>query len=259
MKKITSRENPQYRHLLALARSGKARREHRQILLDGPRLVEAYAAAYGPGAITLVVRASSVPEFTARLSAARDYCVVADGLFNALTPVDAPVGVLAVAPLPTPPARDGTGLVAFLDGIQDPGNLGAILRSAAAAGASHAVLSADCADPWSPKCLRGGMGAQFALSLQDHRDLPTEVRSFCGAVLAADPRAAQSLFEAEIGPDPIAVVVGGEGKGVSPEVLALCTQRLQIPMAPGIESLNAGVAAALLFYEWRRRRRPDAG
>jgi TrmH family RNA methyltransferase len=255
MKKITSRDNPDFRQLLRLARSGKARRAAGQILLDGTHLIDAYVAAFGAAGITLVARASALDSVETRrwTLAGEPALVLADGLFNDLSPVETPTGVLALAPIPRQPGQAGAGFTVFLDGVQDPGNLGAILRSAAAAGAACAVLSPQCADPWSPKCLRGGMGAQFVLAVQDHQDLIASIRAFPGRVLAADSQAATALFEVDLS-GTVGFVVGAEGLGISEPVLAVCTGRVRIPMARGIESLNASAAATLLFYEWRRTR-----
>ena len=126
------------------------------------------------------------------------------------------------------------------------------MRSAAAAGAQAVALSAQCADPWSPRCLRGGMGAHFLLSIADHQNLPAAIRRFPGRVLGASAQAEVNLFKVDL-TGPVAFAVGAEGKGITPEVLAVCAGLVRIPMAPGVESLNAAAAATLLFYEWRRR------
>jgi RNA methyltransferase, TrmH family len=259
MKKITSRDNPDYRRLLRLASSGRTRRSLGQILLDGEHLVDAYAQAYGIASLALVIRASSFEsaEVQRRLSNAGASLILADGLFNELSPVDSPAGILAAARMPPDRQPSASGFTVLIDGVQDPGNLGAILRSAAAAGAGSVLLSPQCADVWSPKCLRGGMGAQFVLAMQEQQNLVATAERLSGRMVAADPRAMTSLFEADLA-DPVAFVVGGEGRGVSPELLALSAQRVRIPMEAGIESLNAGAAATLLFYEWRRRK-ADAG
>jgi TrmH family RNA methyltransferase len=255
LKKITSRDNPDYRRLLRLASSGRTRRSLGQILLDGEHLIDAYAQAYGPASLVLVARMSSLESAPVqrRLADFGAALILADGLFNELSPVDSPTGLLAVAGMPPSRQPSASGFTVLIDGVQDPGNLGAILRSAAAAGAGSVLLSAQCADVWSPKCLRGAMGAQFVLALQEQQDLVTAAGRLSARLVAADPRATAVLFEADLA-DPIAFVVGAEGRGVSPELLALSTQRVRIPMLPGIESLNAAAAATLLFYEWRRRR-----
>lgn len=258
MNPLTSRDNPRYRRLARLLRDPRARREQRRIVLDGVHLLDAYAQHFGLNAAELVLRASSAdePEFARWIAAVAParMCVLADPLFDAFAPVDAPTGVLAIVPTPDAEAAAHDGFSVLLDGIQDPGNLGAILRSAAAAGAREVFLSAQCADPWSPRCLRGGMGGHFVLAIHDRQELLSVAPRLAPRLVAADPTGAQSLFDAPLAND-VAFLIGGEGKGIAPELLAHATQCVRIPMATGIESLNAATAATLLFYEWRRRHR----
>lgn len=180
--------------------------------------------------------------------------VLSDALFKQISPVDTPTGLLAVVPIPksrvTPASSEG--FTVFIDGVQNPGNLGAILRSAAAAGGTAALLSSHCADPWSPRCLRGGMGGHFRIRLEERVDLVQAAAAFKGRFVAADAHGDRSLFEADLGGE-VGFVVGGEGQGISTTLLRLADQRIRIPMAAGIESLNAAAVATLLFYEWHRR------
>src|SRR5262245_52344446 len=158
MKQIASRENPAYKFIGRLVRSRRARREQGMIVLDGVHLVCNYLERFGAAGLTLVIRKSASQHSEIKVLAERATCVLmSDSLFDRVAPVQSPVGVLAMAPLPKVSAPDGPGFQVLLDGIQHPGNVGAILRTAAAASALGAHLSKDCADPWSPKCLRGGM------------------------------------------------------------------------------------------------------
>ena len=179
--------------------------------------------------------------------------LISDRLFDAAAAVENPTGIIAVAPI-VACAEDsaGNGLLVLVDGVQDPGNLGSILRSAAAAGASAAWVSEGSADPWSPKCLRGGMGAQFRLPIRIRVDLPAAAAAIRHRVLVADGAAGDSVYTADLS-GPVAIAIGAEGRGVSPGLLALAHGRLRIPMEPGLESLNAAAAAAVVFFEWRRR------
>jgi TrmH family RNA methyltransferase len=260
VKRVASRDNAHFRRLWRLANVGKERRGSGQMLLDGAHLIEAYTAVFGPADLQLVVRSSVAETATAGYPAGLDPIILADALFDEIAPVETPTGLLGVAPIPISPVAtaeaERPGFNVFLDGIQDPGNLGAVLRSAAAAGASEAFLSAQCADPWSPKCLRGGMGAHFHLRLHDRVDLPEAARGFPGRLLAADSHGGRCLFEADVGGD-IGFILGGEGQGISAPMLAMAAERVHIPMADGVESLNIAAAATLLFYEWRRHRAPD--
>jgi TrmH family RNA methyltransferase len=260
VKRITSRENSEFRRLRQLARSSRERRSSGHLLLDGEHLIEAYGAAFGYHRMQVVLSVSRAGDYT-RWSARTqvDPVVLSDALFDQVSPVETPTGVLAVAQTPQSPGRlpDTQSFAVLVDGVQDPGNLGAILRSAAAAGAGRVLLSADCAEPWSPKCLRGGMGAQFLLDIADRADLPAAARAFPGQLVAAHSRGDQSLFQADLR-GTIGFVLGGEGKGVSSELLALSQVHLRIPMRPGVESLNVAAAASVLFYEWFRQRGTNA-
>lgn len=257
MKHITSRDNPEYRRLSRLAQNAADRRETGLMVLDGIHLVEGYLAAFGSERMELFVRESAVdnPEIQALMrTGAGRAMLLSDRLFDAAAPVETPTGVLGVAPVATLRSDEcgGDGLLVLVDGVQDPGNLGSILRSAAAAGASAAWVSEGSADPWSPKCLRGGMGAQFRLPIRIRVDLPAAAGAIRHRVLVADGAAGDSVYTADLS-GPVAIAIGAEGRGVSPGLLALAHGRLRIPMEPGLESLNAAAAAAVVFFEWRRR------
>ena len=253
MKQITSKDNSQYKLLLRLVRSPHARREHNRIVLDGVHLVQAYLAAFGSAGIQLFVKASATDHAqVSALAANADAVMVSDALFDRAAPVETPVGILALASIPQVPAGEA-GFAVLLDGIQDPGNLGAVLRAAAATGARSAHLSRSCADPWSPKALRGGMGAQFVLNTQQHDNLRDAALRLDIPLIAAAVDAETSLFDADL-PDSIGFIIGAEGAGVSPDLMALASQRVRIPMRAGVESLNVAGAAAVIFYEWLKRR-----
>ncbi|MBK8017462.1 MAG: RNA methyltransferase [Betaproteobacteria bacterium] len=257
MKRILSRDNPLFRHLSKLADSPRYRREHGTIVLDGEHLIEAYFTAFGPGGMELIVREGmeNRPVTMGWLERGWDEAPVifSQNLFDALSPVTTPSGLLAFAPIPSIPVTEGSsGFSVLADGLQDPGNLGALIRSAAAAGGHEVVLSSGCADPWSPRSLRGGMGGQFVIRIGEDVDLVQQAREFSGAVVVADADGDTCLFDAEL-PRHCAFVIGAEGRGVSPALRSCAHVVVRIPMARGIESLNVTAAATMLFYEWRRR------
>lgn len=256
---LTSAANPRYRQLLRLAESGRARREQAQVLLEGAHLVCAYRERWGSRDMELVVKdsARSHPEVL-RACAGASPLLLADALFDALVPVTTPLGVLACVPMPALPQPARPQCLLLLDGIQDPGNLGTLLRTGVAAGADAAWLSPACADAWSPRCLRGGMGAQLVLPLRVRAPLPTLLGDFAGSVISLEAGAAHTIYEADLR-GACAFVLGGEGAGVSAALQALATQRLRIPMAAGMESLNVAAAAAVALFERSRQRlRPPA-
>ena len=253
---ISSHDNPIFKRLKKLAESARARREARMTLLDGEHLLAAYLDAGGQP--HTLVRAASfdagkLAHLTARCSQAKAI-VLPDALFAELAPVVTPSGVLAEAAWLNPPAIDAIPLVIVLEDIQDPGNLGAMLRTGAAAGATLAVLSKGCHDPWSPKALRGGQGAQFVLPLQQGADLVAWLNAFAGKSIAL-ALAEDSDFYALDLRGPLALIAGNEGAGLSEAVCGAATLRAHIPMAGRIESLNASAALAVAVFEAVRQRR----
>ena len=261
---ITSRDNPVFKRVKKLADSARARREARMTLLDSAHLIEAYLDAGGQPHTLL--RAASCPTervngWVTRCLAAKNL-VLPDALFAELTPVATPTGVLAEAAWLGPPAIDTTPLVIVLEHIQDPGNLGAMLRSGAAAGATLAVLSADCHDAWSPKALRGGQGAQFVLPMQLDVDLPGWLNGFAGASVALtldETSGTEQDFYRMDFTGPTAFIVGNEGAGLSTSVINAASARARIPMPGKVESLNAAAAVAVASFEAVRQRAAQAG
>ncbi|HEX7972239.1 MAG TPA: RNA methyltransferase [Thiobacillus sp.] len=252
---ISSRDNPIFKRLKKLAESARARREARMTLLDGEHLLAAYLDAGGQP--HTLVRAASfgadrLAQFAMRCPHAKAL-VVPDALLAELVPVATPTGMLAEAAWLNPPAIDTTPLVIVLEDIQDPGNLGAMLRSAAAAGATLAVLSKGCHDPWSPKALRGGQGAQFVLPLLSGIDLAAWLARFEGERLALALGEGNTLYAHPLR-GPVALIVGNEGAGLSQAVRDAASASVQIPMRGKIESLNAAAALAVAVFEAARQR-----
>lgn len=253
---ITSRDNPIFKRLKKLAESARARREAQMTLLDGEHLLDAYLDAGGqPHTLVRAVSfdAERFEQLAARCSHVKRI-QLPDALFAELAPVATPTGVLAEAAWLTPPAFDAIPLVIVLEDIQDPGNLGAMLRTAAAAGATLAVLSKGCHDPWSPKALRGGQGAQFVLPMQQGADLVAWLNVFTGRSVALALAEDSDFYALDLG-GPLALIAGNEGAGLSAAVSGAATLRAHIPMAGRIESLNASAALAVAVFEAVRQRR----
>ena len=255
VKAISSRDNPGYKEWLALASDRRARRKSGSTLLDGPHLLQAALEA-GVVIRKLVfsetAAASALAVWCQRLPEAPAY-VLPDVLFNALAPVETPVGVAGVIDIP--PTRDSNpaDCIVLLENIQDPGNLGAMLRVAAAAGVDAVHLSQGCCDAWSPKCLRGGQGAHFQLDIHENVDLPVLAQDFGGPVYAASLGASASLFDLDLR-GPVGFAFGNEGAGLSTQ-LCDAAQPFIIPMPGKVESLNVATAAAVCLFERVRQRR----
>lgn len=252
---ITSRDNPIFKRLKKLAESARARREAQMTLLDGEHLLAAYLDAGGQP--HTLVRAASFDagqfeQWAARCPGAKAIALP-DALFDELTPVSNPTGLLGEAAWLSPVSPQTTPLVLVLEDIQDPGNLGSMLRTGAAAGATLAVLSKGCHDPWSPKALRGGQGAQFVLPIACGVDVVEWCAQFKGQSLALALAEERSVFSSDL-TGPLAFIVGNEGAGLSDDVRAAATATVQIPMPGKMESLNASAALAIAVFEAVRQR-----
>lgn len=255
-KRIVSRDNPGWRAGVALAGSARERKRQGRALLEGIHLCQAWQQWQG-GFDTLIVSDAALAdaEVGALLDApAERIWHVTDALFKELSQLDHGIGVAAIVPTPAPdwPARIDDDCV-YLDRLQDPGNVGTILRTCAAVGIGRVVLAPGSAACWSPKVLRAGMGAHFALSIHEGVDW-AGLRAACALTATATAlQGAAPLFDTDLRA-PRVWVFGNEGAGIDPAILAGDVQRVAIPQQPGIESLNVSSAAAVCLYEqWRQR------
>jgi TrmH family RNA methyltransferase len=258
IKRIASRDNASYKSLAKLAASSRARRESRAALLDGPHLVEAFRASGGT-AEALVASESGYARAELRqlfdATPARTRVLLADRLFDTLAQVATPTGILAVVRTPeAQPLPAALETCLLLEGIQDPGNLGSILRTAVAAGVADVALGPGSVFAWSPKVLRAGQGAHFCLSIHEGVALETFAGRFAGTVVATDPAAGRSVFELDLAAAPVAWIFGGEGGGVSAALAARAHVRARIPMPGAAESLNVAAAVAVCLFEQVRQR-----
>lgn len=257
VKNLTSRDNPRLKQLRRWATQGRARREDGVILLDGLHLIDALLAA-GRHVEELVVSESGLrkPEIAGWLAGHGGLNAVSipDALFAEIAVTETPSGILGVAnTAPPKPGIFNNQDCVVLDGIQDPGNVGTLLRTAAAAGITQAALGPGCADAWAPKTLRAGQGAQFELSIHENSDLPAVLSAFSGTSVVTRLDASTSLYEAAL-EGPLAWVFGAEGQGVSASVAAAADLGVHIPMPGRTESLNVAAAAAICLFEMVRRR-----
>ena len=244
MERITARSNPILAHCKKLAASSAYRREQGEFLCDSPKLLEEALKWQAP--ITAVISTDAV-----ELRGAR--CVqVPEDVMASVSPMKTPQGVLFTCKMRAaeiPERLDGQCYV-VLDGVQDPGNVGTVLRTLDAFDADGLILLPGCADVFSPKTVRASMGAIFrrpvyTMTAREMKALL--VRSgipLYGAALREDTADAR-----KIGYRPGAIAIGSEGRGLTDEVLALCDRTIRIPMSERCESLNAAVAASVLLWE----------
>jgi TrmH family RNA methyltransferase len=176
-----------------------------------------------------------------------------DALFAAISQVEHGVNIAFIVATPRP---EQPGVLAqsavLLDGVQDPGNVGSILRSAGAAGIKQVFCSPGTAFCWSPKVLRAAMGAHFVLEIFENVDLEALVRGAQVPVLATSGYAAERLYDLDLKRE-VAWVLGHEGQGVSSQLLELATHRVAVPHAGQVESLNVAACAAVCFFEQLRQ------
>ena len=253
---ITSRRNPLIQDLRNLL--GASARRTARCVVEGWRVLET-AAASGAEIQLVLSTPAAATESRGRIVQERlrsrgvRLVRVSPYVFESLTQVEAPQGVLAV--LRRPPAapdtvlRDRRALLAVLDGVQDPGNVGTIVRTAAAVGATAAVLVGGAADPFGAKAIRASAGAVFRLPLLSFAQAAQAVEALREQgirILVADPRGEQSAAEASF-LRPLALVFGSEGEGTSPP-WRQHGSTVRLPMAGDAESLNVAAAAAVLLY-----------
>lgn len=244
---IISAQNAQYKVLKKLAESTSERREQGQTLLDGEHLLLAYLATGQHPRLVVVAESAEYHPLLAQLANV-PMLVLAQGLFNALSPVKTPTGLMLLVDIPQHTDTKDVQFIVLLEAIQDPGNLGAMLRSSAAAGVDTVYLSAGCADAWSPKVLRGGMGAHFATRIIEHTDLVDIAQQFDGIICATALDAPHSLFHTDL-TGKVGFAIGNEGAGLSAQLRAATNCAISIPMPGQVESLNAAAALAVCVFE----------
>jgi TrmH family RNA methyltransferase len=252
---IRSRDNPRVKHWSKLAQDSRYRKKARRALIEGPHLVTALAdARLKP--VALIVSEGCLAEIPASIKEAGiQPIVLSEAVFRAVADVETPQGIAAEIEIPAPgiaSVASSKGSCVFLEGVQDAGNVGAIIRSAAAFGIAFVILDNACADPWSPKALRAGMGGHFALQIAAVPDLEEELERFKGRLMCAVPKDGEDLRKADLA-GQLGWLFGSEGKGVSSRLQIKAAARLTIPIAPGTESLNVAAAAAICFYAAFRR------
>jgi TrmH family RNA methyltransferase len=256
MKSIISRDNPTYKQMKKLAGSARERRKYERTLLDGVHLIEACLDA---GLMPETVAVSESGLGNAEISSllmrveASQKIMLPDALFAEISPVETPAGILAVIRISYRNLPANPDFCLLLEDVQDPGNLGTILRSAAAAGVDVVWLSPGCCDAWSPKVLRAGMGAHFALVIEEGANLLEKVAGFPGLTVATSLSASCSLYELDL-TGPVALMAGNEGFGLSVDLLAVANTQIRIPMPGHIESLNVAAATAICLFERVRQR-----
>lgn len=259
-KLITSEGNALIKEARKIIRSSRHGREIGKTVAEGIHLARELVKF--PHLIdTVVLRAGAeanpeIAELLPKFEAAGAKMVATPApLFQSMSPVETSAGILCLIKIPESRGVEAGKSAVYLDGVQDPGNVGAIVRSAVASGVTECYTSLDAAWVWSPKAVRAGMGSHFYMNFAERQPVSGLKEASGCSLLVADARGGSDLYETEWSPEKTVWVFGSEGLGVSDASLKAADRILLIPLNPAVESLNVAVAAALCLFEQKRRTR----
>ena len=257
---ITSIHNPRVQSVRKLLAQSKTRHEQAEFIIEGVRLAEeALKAGWEAHLVLITNHLDERGKFVADEFRARGVSVeqVSNSVMDTISQTETPQGILIVLSIQALPFPASSHFILILDGMRDPGNMGSILRTAAAAGVQLVLLAPGCADAWSPKVVRTGMGAHFRLPIAS-RGWPEIKRTLIQTdpglrVFLADSTAGVPFTQVDFRP-PLAIIIGGEAAGAGAESQTIAEVKVHIPMLGGSESLNAAAAASILLFEVHRQR-----
>ena len=260
---IESDANPKVKRWRRLAAEPKFVKREGAAILEGIHLLQTVlekrsvkVAAVMLPAVRTTAEAQALARRAAEIFGARIY-ILADRLYDSISPVENGVGVMCEVAVPEAPDADrwAEADALYLDGVQDAGNVGTLIRTAAAAGVRVVAAGPGTAGLWTPRVLRAGMGGHFAVDLIEGISIERFRELYKGRLLAADARGGSNLFGAGdyTAAGPVCWMMGAEGPGLSEKALALSDERYWIPIE-GVESLNVGAAAAVCLFDSARRR-----
>lgn len=246
LKHVESKQNNLYKHIQKL-KTKKGRQQHGEYIIDGLRIVN-HAIEHGLTLKYLIVSQSfekneSIEAFKKHIDVIH---VVPDQLLKMMVETESPQGIIAVVPMMNQPLKAGRLL--FLDEIQDPGNIGTLIRTADAAGFSGVILKKGCTDPYSQKALRSSMGSIMSIPILTNQteDVLDQFEGYTiyGAALEGGVPYKSITYH-----DQSILIIGNEGNGISETILNRCHQKVYIPMIGEVESLNASIAGGILMFE----------
>jgi len=252
MKTITSLKNPVVQEARALA-NAKDRARQNAFLLDGEHMVGEGLTMRPEAVRTVFVDEKRIDRYAQLLNRAQgDVCAVPEHVLAAISQVKTPQGVAAVCALPQARRLEEMGnRLVLLENVQDPGNVGTVLRTLDAAGLDGCILTRGCADPFGPKTLRATMGSIFRVPMctVENAAEAAQLLAAKGYAVIAAALDGEPFYERSALPEKWCVLIGNEGQGLTPETQQASTHRYRLPMRGGAESLNAAVAAAIFMYE----------
>ena len=258
MIELTSAQNPRIKSWKMLNTDRAARLSQGLFPAEGEHMAQ--EALKEGAAHALLVRKGNEERYSGLIFEAEKQqlpvYLLSTGAFSALCDAKTPQGIMALCRMEQIRQHFFRGVVVALDDVQDPGNVGTILRTMDGAGFDRVILSRGCADPFSPKALRASMGAVFRIPVQVTEDLPGQLESLKnqGYSVYAGSLSGQKFYDRPPDPEKICLIIGNEGNGISGEVLSRATHLLKLPMEGGAESLNAAVACAVMLYDILKNR-----
>ncbi len=258
MQIITSSQNSRFKEILKIANKQSYRRKHSLAILEGVHLAAEWLQTFGAPEICLVRSESDQSRELVELvkkceQLGVEILSLGDNLFDKISPVEHSLGIIFIAKIPDSEPINTLADTVILENVQDPGNLGTILRSAAASGVEQIICSSDTVAAWSPKVLRAAMGAHFRINIHENQDLLVVCKSLKVPIYATSLEAEESIYEKDL-TMPAAWIFGNEGTGVSQDLQNLATEKVIIPQASTIESLNVAMAATVCLFEQNRQR-----
>lgn len=253
---ISSAQNPTIKHAHALLTNHRARKKSGQTVLEGVHLIDAYLAKdLAVDKLIISETAINHPEISPILARIDEKAIliITDKLYKEIRTLGDGVNVMAIIDVPTQTLATITDDCLILNGVQDAGNAGTLLRSASSVGITTIITTTGSASLWSPKCLRAGMGAQFSLEIIEQVSTDILLKSIQTPLYATSSHVDKVIYDHDL-TDKVAWVLGHEGQGVEPAILSQATA-IALPQPGGQESLNVGVAGSICFYEMLRQRR----
>ncbi|GMQ78488.1 MAG: RNA methyltransferase [Anaerolineae bacterium] len=252
---ITSKGNTKIKWVRRIQSSRRFRQKERLFIVEGNRWIRELAQLeYWPASLFATESWLQEPE---NQSLIKNFPVtpltVSDQIMDHASSLESAPGILAVPPMPSISLPEAPAFILILDRIANPGNLGSLLRSAAAAGVDGVLLTPGCADPFNPKALRGGMGVQIRLPIENLEWADIRHLTDSLAVFIASSRGGRTFYSVDWR-FPSAVIIGSEASGPSEEAQNLAQSEITIPMRSGVESLNAAVAGGIILFEVARQR-----
>lgn len=254
MDAIKSTQNKRVRYVKSLMIKSRLRRSEGKLVLEGDRLIADALASGGKPSLAFYIAERANYEVIAQLQNRKcELLAVNDEILRYVSDTQQPSGILAVFAIPKPPIPQAATRVLILDAVQEPGNLGTIFRTAAAAGVELSILAPGGVDPYNPKAIRAGMGAHFRLPIVEAswKEIVAFCRDLCLYAASAE---SSHVYTAVDWQSAWALIVGSEARGIGPEARRLAKRVISIPMSAEAESINAASAAAVILFEAQRQR-----